>query len=392
MKPTTKILSVLIATQIAFSCFALAVETVKGKSASTLKTAASSTKSTRVKTTGKVKSITKKNAGKATKATPTKAAIKSTGNKITMGMPSVTSAKVTTATATAIEPKEAIETEIETIDQMEAAAKPAVTTGAAVTPTTTSVTTVTPAAESKFVTYNISLDAYYNTAAEAPETGDRSQYMSYDLIPLVTIGPVRSLVWFMYNQNLVDDTKSELLDITLASSLAKPYNAGDYITLNPAIVITVPHAKATKDVAQLNSATNLNVTIGLNTKNLGLDGMVLNWQTGYTKMNNDFTTSSAGEPLTSYRLRQRVNLWYPILDKLTFKTRLEVNSNFSYENVVRNTFVHFELLEYRFLDNYWVQLVHGNAGAVLAATTYEDNFKFYDSKSSELALGVGADF
>ena len=301
MKPTTKFLSVLIATQIAFSCFALAVETAKGKSTAATKTPVTSTK---------LKVTAKKSTVKTTKA---KAA--------------TTTAKAASAVkTTAVEPKEAIETEIETIEQMEAATA---TTGSAIAPVTTSTTTATPAADTKLVKYNISLDAFYNTAAEAPADDKRSQYMSYDLIPVVVIGPVKTLLWFVYKQDLVDDEKSALQDIVYANSLAKPYNAGDYITLSPGFVVAIPQTKASKEVAQLNYAANFNLTIGLNSKSVGLDGMVLNWQTGYTKMNNDFTTSTAGEPLTSYRLRQRINFWYPLIGKLTFQSRLDINSNFS---------------------------------------------------------------
>jgi hypothetical protein len=215
--------------------------------------------------------------------------------------------------------------------------------------------------------------------------------MGYDIVPTMTLGPIRALVWFSYAQDLVDNKASEWQDFPILFTMAKPYNAGDYITLSPATSVTIPQTRATKDGAQLNYAVNINTTIGLNTKTLGWDGVVLNLQTGYTKMNNEFTTSFAGEPTTSYKFRQRINFWYPIIDNLTFKSRIQYDSNFSYENVVRNTFLHFEVLDYSFLEKYSVSIGHTNAGPIFNPA-YENNFKFYSSDSSQYSIGLGADF
>ena len=216
--------------------------------------------------------------------------------------------------------------------------------------------------------------------------------MTYDIIPSTKIGPIHLLAWFMYSQNLVDNSASEWQDFPISLALAKPYNAGDYITLSPAVVVTVPQTRNTKDNVQLNSSVNTNVTIGLNTKNVGWDGVVLNWQTGYTKMNTEFTTNSKGEPITDYRLRQRINFWYPVYGPIYFKSRLQFESNFSHENQIRNTFMHFVLLEYSFLEKYTASFGTTNGGPTMVGTNYENNFKFYNDTSSELFLSFGANF
>lgn len=418
MKPTKKFLSVLIATQIAFSCFASAVESTKSMTSSKSKTLVATKENADSHIKSKKKKLARNAVSPSNKTKSVKETIssKSTGNGAVAKAKTTGTMTTTAKAAAATEPKEAIENEIESIDQMEAAAvvdsqkanakateakipktatSKASGTGTALIPTgpaTTSTSTAPTDSVPSFVSYNLSLGATYNTAAEEPKEGERSRYMTYDIIPMTVIGPVKLLAWFMYNQNLVDSKESEWQDFPLSAALAKPYNAGDYITLNPAVVVTVPQTRATKDVTQLNYSVNTNVTIGLNTKTLGWDGVVLNWQTGYTKMNNDFTTSSKGEPITDYRLRQRVNFWYPIYGKLTFKSRLQFESNFSYENQVRNTFMHFVLLEYGFMEKYNVNFGTTNGGPTMSGPNYENSFKFYSETSSELFLGVGADF
>ena len=407
MTPTKTILALLITVQFALASIAQAVETTT--STTTSKTAPKNTtaKTKKAKPTAqnqKNKSISKKSAGK-NKLSKTKAAALTTAKPITEDkLKSVMTTTTTNVTQTT-EPKPAIETEVETIESMEAAVvaqdaarvakmkKPAVPVEIVSVPstTTTSVATKPAAEEAKFLNYNISIAAGYNQGAEKPEKGDENKYMAYDIIPSMTIGPVKALMWFTYQQNLVDDKSSEWQDFPILLTVAKPYNAGDYITLSPATSVTVPQTKATKDGAQLNYSVNVNTTIGLNTKTLGWNGVVLNFQTGYSKMNNEFTTTSAGEPTTSYRFRQRLNFWYPVIENLTFKSRLQFDSNFSYENVVRNNFLHFELLEYGFLGKYTASIGHTNAGSIYNPA-YEGNFKFYSSESSEYFIGLGADF
>lgn len=354
MKPTKTFLTLLITAQFAIANLAYAVET---------------------------KTVTTSPTG-ATPLNKKKTSKKSTGKQALTKSPEI------------VEPKAAIETEVETIESMEAAAiaaDAAKTKTAKTTSTTTSVSTKPAAVETKFLTYNISGAAAYNQATEKPEKGDKNKYMSYDIIPSMTVGPVKALVWLTYQQNLIDNKQSEWQDFPIILTAAKPFNAGDYITLSPGTSVTVPQTKATKDGAQLNYAANINTTIGLNTKTLGWNGVVLNWQTGYTKMNNEFTTTAAGEPTTSYRFRQRINFWYPVVENLYFKSRLQFDSGFSYENVVRNAFLHFEVLEYTFLEKYNVNIGHTNAGPTLNPA-FENNFKFYSSDSSEYFIGLGADF
>lgn len=390
MKPTTKILSVLLATQIAFSCFADAVESTKTTVQSTTQPAVSTTKSA-IKKPSKKKLISKKKMTEKAKKTVT---IKK----------SKTPVSITTTSTT--DPKEAIETEIDTIDKMEAAAaaeskaaqsNTGITTATAVKPNSTSPTATSttgkPApADTSWLKANITLGSSYNMAAEAPKEGVQNRYMDYDIIPSLVTGPVKTLLWFKYRQSLVNSEQNEWQNFPIVFSPAKAFNAGDYLTISPALAFTIPLTKETKNNIQLNYSTNANVTLGLNTKTLGWDGVVLNWQTGYTKMNNEFTTSSKGEPITSYQLRQRVNFWYPIVGTLTFKSRLEFNSKFSYENIVRNDFLHFVLFEYGFLEKYNVSFGTGNSGPTMAGPNYENNLKFYSETSSELFLGLGADF
>ena len=389
MKPTTKILSVSIAVQIAFSCFALAVESTKTITPLASKTAMTATKAVG-KTTNKKKLLAKKKtASKSTKASLAKKAEVTNSNATNSGKAAKAANAITETAITApMEQKEAIETEIDTIDQMEAL----VAADAKSSPTVTSNATVAAPAETSWIKPSISLAATYNMAAEAPKEGDQNRYMEYEFIPSLVTGPIKTLVWFKYGQSLIDNSQSEWQDLPIIFSMAKPYNAGDYITLSPAIAFTIPQTRATKDNVQLNYATNANVIIGLNTKTLGWDGVVLNLQTGYTKMTNEFTTSAKGEPIVSYRLRQRINFWYPIVENLYFKSRVEFNSTFSYENVVKNDFMHFVALEYGFLEKYSVNIGTTNGGPTMTEPNYENNLKFYNDTSSEYFLGVGADF
>lgn len=268
------------------------------------------------------------------------------------------------------------------------------TPGATSAPVTTTknIATVGTTTETSLVSLNVSTGITYSLGAEAPKDGKQAQSVSYDIWPMITIGPVKTIGLFTYSQDLNESKNSDVVDPQLFFTAAKPIAAGDYLNISPGAFAVIPASKASKDVNQLKYSAGFNSTFALNTKTVGWDGVVLNYQPGYLKNENEFSTSTAGAPLTSYRIRQRVNFWMPISDSFVFKSRVQFDSNFSYENIVRNSFLHFEQVDFKFMEKYSIYLGHTNGGPTMLGENYENNLKFYDGKSSSFYLGLWADF
>lgn len=278
-----------------------------------------------------------------------------------------------------------------------------VTPTAAVAPTTTTTETASTGAKStttakstepapSFVSFNATLGISHYAGAEAPKTGPRSANTYFDVWPAITIGPVKTTALITYAQNNADSKKNDWVDPQLFFASAKPIAAGEYLNIIPSSFINIPLSKTSKDSTQLKYGIGIGSAFALNTKTMGWDGVGLNYTLSYLKNETEFSTSVAGEPLTSSRIRQRINFALPISSSFTFRSRLQLDSNFSFENVIRSSFLHFEQIEYKFLTKYTVYTGHTNSGGTLAGDNYENNVKFYNDTSSLLYLGMSADF
>lgn len=254
------------------------------------------------------------------------------------------------------------------------------------------VTQIETKPEVKAVQFGFSLSSGYNRQAEKQADGSLPEYYMHELTPSLKIGEYTAMGVFYYYDDIKNPSANEWQDSVLAAT-KKAWNLGNYFTLAPGISLGLPLAKATREIG-LKNTLGTSLTLGLNTKNMGAAAWTLNYSLGYTKMTNEFETNPKGEPITSYRVRQRINIGYSFTDALSFQTRFQFDSATSYSNVIRNSFLHFQVLEYSFNDHVSANIGHANgAGAFIvreSETDYylENNIKFYDPKSSEYSIGL----
>ncbi len=236
------------------------------------------------------------------------------------------------------------------------------------------------------------LSSSYNRQGEKQKDGTLGEYYSHILNPSLQLGEFSLLGYFYYYDDIKSPGLNEWQDSVIALT-KKPWELGNYFTLASGVAVTLPLSKASREIGQKYSI-GTSLTLGLNTKNMGLPAWIFSYSVGYTKMNNEFETSPKGEPVTSYRIRQRINIGYNFTDAFSFKTRFQYDSAYAYSNVVRNAFLHFQVFGYQFNDHLGVYVGHTNGGnAFLVKESEQDyylenNVKFFDPNASEYAVGI----
>lgn len=247
--------------------------------------------------------------------------------------------------------------------------------------------------ETKLFGFGFGLSSSYNTQAEKQTDGSRSEYISHVLMPSMRIAEYSIAGTFIYNDDIKDPGSNEWQDSSIAIG-RKAWSLGEYLKLSPTVAVAIPLSKATREDIRLKYALVGGLGLGLNSKAVGAENLVLSYSVSYTKMYTEFETKASGEPLSSYRIRQTLNLGYQILDSLSFMTISRFDSSYSYANVVRNGFQAIQALEYKITDHISTYIAHANGGAAFLvkenATDYylENNVKLYDPKSSEISIGL----
>jgi lysozyme family protein len=138
--------------------------------------------------------------------------------------------------------------------------------------------------------------------------------------------------------------------------------------------------------------TNGGLTLSLNSKNAGNENLTLSYSASYGSYLNDYTTRADGvTPTYKYRIVQVVTTGYKI-DAISLLALFSFSSNYSYEDVVRNSFKHLEAISYTFTNQITISLYHVNKGPLLKANTYENNLDFYNQETSVLTLAVSTAF
>ncbi len=244
------------------------------------------------------------------------------------------------------------------------------------------------------VSFSFALNSSYNIQAEKQSDGTRAEYLQHEINPLVKISDYTLQGFFYYYDDLKAPATNEWQDSFIALNKA-PWNLGDYFTLAPGLALTLPLSKASREVVSSKYSVGASLALGLNTKNMGLDAFSVTYSLGYTKMYSDYETNIKNEPSTNYRIRQRLTLGYQITDALSFKTRFQYDSSYSYANVVRDAFLHFQVFEYQFTEHISANIGHANAGnSYLVKESENDyylqnNVKFFDPETSEYSIGIG---
>lgn len=243
------------------------------------------------------------------------------------------------------------------------------------------------------IVYNFS----YNAQMQTQENNARAEYLQHEFLPKVQIGAYSVLGDFIYNDDIKDPSASEWQDSAVLLN-RKAFELGKYVTLAPALILGLPLSKTSREASGIKYSTGGILTLGLNTKNMGLEALTLNYYIAYSKYATEFNTKPNGDPSADYRVRQRVNLAYQITEKFSFATRFQYDSGYSNQNVVRNSYLHFEAFEYQLTPWLAANITHSTGSSVYSITEsgndilFENDLKFYDPKNSEIALGLSLSF
>jgi hypothetical protein len=238
--------------------------------------------------------------------------------------------------------------------------------------------------------FSLALGVGYESQLKKQTDGSRSEELSYTIMPAVGYGDYTFTMLNIYIQDLRDTgTTGSFIDPNYIIS-RKGWTLNDYFKLSPSATVVLPMNESSKNNTGLLYNVAGALTLGLQTKALGMDDWSISYQLGYLRNFTQFSTNAAGDPLTAYRLRQRFNVGYQFTDKLSLATRLQIDSNYSAveANVVKNSFLHYQTLAYALTDSLELSVGHTNAGPMLIGSQYENNLKFTDEKSSVYSVGL----
>jgi hypothetical protein len=237
--------------------------------------------------------------------------------------------------------------------------------------------------------FSLALGVGYESQLKKQTDGSRSEELSYTIMPAVGYGDYTFTMLNIYSQDLRDTgTTGSFIDPNYIIS-RKGWTLNDYFKLSPSATVVLPMNESTKNNGLLYNVAGA-LTLGLQTKTLGMDNWGISYQLSYLRNFTQFTTNAAGDPYTAYRIRQRFNVNYQFTDKFSLATRLQIDSNYSAveANVVKNSFLHYQTFAYAITDNLEVSVGHTNAGPMLIGSQYENNLKFTDEKSSVYSVGL----
>ncbi len=237
----------------------------------------------------------------------------------------------------------------------------------------------------------LDLSTTYGLQSEKQSDGTQSQSLYYEANPKVQYGIYSLVGAIYYYQNLQSPQYDEWQDSTLTFTRSA-WNAGDYVLLVPYLIYGAPLSKSSREKSFITSTAGTSVNVGLNTANLGLPQLILNYSFNYTKMFTSSDLNSKKEPNVDYRLRQRFNFGYSFTETFSFKTRFQFDSAYAKDNFVTNAFLHYQQFDYRTNDYVTIYAGHANSNGLYNPETYENNLKFYDGKSSEFFLGFTLSF
>jgi hypothetical protein len=267
-------------------------------------------------------------------------------------------------------------------------AKPATTTAAA--PAAATSATEVKKEEAPKLSFRFSMGAGYETQLKKQEDGSRSEELSYSFLPGASYGDYSLTMFNLYIQDLKDTGSTGSFIDPLYIFGRKGWVLNDYFKLTPGATLVLPMTEGSKNNTGLLYSIEGALTLGLQTKTLGWDDLSVSYMIAYNRYNTQFSTNAKGDPLTAYRLRNRLNIGYSITDKLSLGTRFQIDSKYSAvaSGVVRNDFYHHQSLAYAINDNVEVSMQHTNTGSVFKAETYENNIKFIGDDSSTMSIGL----
>lgn len=230
------------------------------------------------------------------------------------------------------------------------------------------------------VSFGLDFMARYTAQAEAQADGTRSEYITYEFVPAIKTQDyrIRAISDFVYQ--VKDQTGNEWENTALEATINNPWPMGEYFLLKPELLAALPLFRRTTD---FNSYIGARATAMLNSKNTAVPDLLLRYGLQFGKLNYKNEMSGTDYNIDT-RLRQRVHLGYQFTEALSALIYFHYDSNFLYDNSVRNAFYHETLIAYAINSHITLDVGVANGGGVFSGENQEiDNLKFYNEKSSE---------
>jgi len=227
----------------------------------------------------------------------------------------------------------------------------------------------------------------YEQFAEQQSDGTQPKSLGLQIIPKYTINEISASAKLSYNYDLDHPSTGNDWDdgiLSLSTTKLKPFSA---VKTVPALTLELPFSKESRENRGINYVVDAGITFILDSAYLNLGGFNASYNLTYGYFQNDYTTRLNGDPATHYKISQAVTTSYSI-DPITFAFNFQFLSNYSYDDVVRNGFMHIESISYQVNPTLGFSLYHYNKGSLYKAKTYENNLKAYDPEKSVYGLST----
>jgi hypothetical protein len=163
------------------------------------------------------------------------------------------------------------------------------------------------------------------------------------------------------------------------------------VKLSPYTSVELPLSKESRENREIKLVNNFGFLATLDTKSLDIPELSMSYSAAYGYYTNEYTTRVNGEPATEYKIVQTFKAGYKF-NPLFVAFKFQYTNAYSYEDVVRDGFLHYEALGFGVSESLSFSLYHYNKAPFLKDTTYENNLKTYDATTSTVGLSMDMTF
>lgn len=241
--------------------------------------------------------------------------------------------------------------------------------------------------------FGVDFSTRYSFQPEVKEGETRRETISYELIPAIATEDYRFRGVFGFADNFKTPGSTEWENTAFEWRKNKPWDLGDYLQLQPELLAALPLFKRGSD---FNGYAGGRVNVILNSKNIDIPGLIFKYGFQFGKLFHKAEyagTEANPKYYIDMRIRQRVHLGYQITDQLLALSYFHLDSDFYFDNTLKNTFFHETFIEYAPVSFMTLALGITNGGGVYRGDNQEqDNVQFYDADSTDIFIGVGVSF
>ncbi|MFZ3228870.1 MAG: hypothetical protein WA160_01600 [Pseudobdellovibrio sp.] len=244
-------------------------------------------------------------------------------------------------------------------------------------------------ADDPFYKFSFYSELSYTVQSEKLADGSRPESSGFYIMPKLNIGDYSVKGEFSYAYDLKNPSVGNDWDDGRVTFSRKSWELGDLIKLAPTLYFDLPLSKESRENRGIQLITNPGFLLSLNNKTTGWDNLTLTYAINYGFFTNQYTTKANGDVATKNRLTQVLTGRYKY-KKFTFAEIFSFYSSYSYEDVVRNSFKHIDVINYSLTDTIELGIAHCNGPApLLKANTYENNLRFYSQETSQYGISIG---